>query len=132
MDQILLELLCDLERIGQSHEELYDSEVREQMGNAVMAAFVRQTPGYVFPDQFGMFSEAANAEVRKALASYVDRAIALAAQAMLRTFHDRLRAFQDRSVRTSSAVPVDYEDLFGHTPPEWYDDGGNVLWDRVR
>jgi hypothetical protein len=132
MEQILLKLLRELERIGHAHEELYDSEVREQMGNAVMAAYVRRTPGYFLPDQFGMYSKDADAEVRKSLAEYIERANALADEIGVTSFHARLAAFQNRAVRANPTVAVDYEELFGHTPPEWYDEAGNVLWDRVR
>ena len=132
MEKILLNLLRELERIGQSHEELYDSEVREQMGNAVAAAYVRRTPGYLLPDKFGMYSEDADADVRRSLAEYIERANALAGEVGLTSFHGRLAAFQDRSVRTSSAIHIEYEDLLGHMPPEWYDAAGNILWDRAR
>ena len=132
MEQILLKLLPDLECIGQAHEELYDSDVHEQIGNAVMAGYVRRTPGYMLPDQFGMCSKIADIDVRKALAEYIERANVLADEIGLASFHARLAAFQDRAVRTNAAVAFDYEELFGHTPPDWYDEAGYVLWDRVR
>ncbi|HEX5105337.1 MAG TPA: hypothetical protein VFV87_16075, partial [Pirellulaceae bacterium] len=46
MDEILLALLIRLEAIGDEHEELFDSEVRERMGNAVFHGFVK--PMYDF------------------------------------------------------------------------------------
>src|SRR5262249_51177607 len=121
MEDILLELLRRLERLGQNHEELYDSEVREQMGNAIMEGYVRRRPGYRMPDQFGMFSEAADAEVREALAAYTEKANAVAQEIGLAPFHSRLAAFQNSDVRTKPPVGIYYDDLFGHTPPDWYD-----------
>ena len=132
MERILLELLCQLERLGEAHGELYDTEVRERMGDAVMEGYVRRSPQYLLPDQFGMNSAAGDARVREALAAYIERANGLAEEIGLTTFHARLAAFQDPAVRTPSDAAVDYDDLFGHTPPEWYDEAGNVLWDRVR
>ena len=132
MDALLLELLCRLERLGEAHGELYDSEAREEMGGIVMEGFVRRNPGFVMPDRLGMLSEPADLELRRALASYIEAANKLADEIGLSSFHTRLAAFQNRAVRTNTAVAVDYEDLFGHTPPEWYDEAGNVLWDRVR
>jgi hypothetical protein len=132
MEDLLLELLGRLERLGAAHGELYDSEVREQMGDAVMEGYVRRRSGHRLPDRFGMLSEAADAEVRAALAAYIEGANALAEEIGLSSFHARLAAFQDPAVRTDPAIAVDDDDLFGHTPPDWYDEGGNVLWDRVR
>jgi hypothetical protein len=45
MEALLLELLRRLERLGQHHGELYDSEAREQIGGIIMNGFVRRTPG---------------------------------------------------------------------------------------
>jgi hypothetical protein len=132
MEQLLLELLSRLEGLGESHEELYDSEVRERMGDAIMEGYVRRTPGYEVPARFGMFTEAADAEVREALAAYMKSANTLADEVGLASFHARLATFQNSEVSTSSAISVYYDDLFGHTPPDWYDEAGTILWDRVR
>lgn len=132
MEALLLELLRRLECLGEAHGELYDSEAREQIGGIVMDGFVRRKPGYVMPDRLGMRSETADLELRQALATYIEGASKLADEIGLSSFHTRLAAFQNPAVRTNSAIAVDYEELFGHTPPEWYDEAGNVLWDRVR
>ena len=50
----------------------------------------------------------------------------------LSSFHARLAAFQNRAARTNPDIAVGYEELFGHTPPEWYDEAGNIIWDRAR
>ncbi len=132
MEQLLLELLSQLEAIGEIHGELYDSEVREKMGEAVMEGYVRNSSGYRPPDHFGMYSVEADAAVREALLAYIVTANSLADRIGLTSFKVRLAAFQNPAVRTSSSVQCYYDDMFGHTPPEWYDEGGNVLWDRVR
>jgi hypothetical protein len=132
MKRLLVRLLERLERLGDDHGELYDSEVREQIGAAVMQGYVRPQAGYRLPEGFGMLSADADAEVRDALAEYIAGANARAAEAGLTTFHARLAAFQDPEVRTASPIAANYDEFFGHTPPEWYDDAGDVLWDRVR
>jgi hypothetical protein len=40
MDKLLLQLLERLEAIGEHHGELFDTEVRESMGIAIMQGFV--------------------------------------------------------------------------------------------
>lgn len=132
MESLLLELLRRLERLGEHHEELYDSEAREQIGGLVMEGFVRKTPGFFMPERLGMLSDEADSELRQALSEYIEIANRLAEEVGLTSFHARLAAFQNRTVRSNPAIDVDYEELFGHTPPEWYDEDGNVLWDRVR
>ena len=132
MESLLLELLRRLERLGDIHEELYDSEAREQIGGLVMEGFVRRTPGFSMPKRLGMLSEQADSELRQTLSEYIEAANKLADEIGLSSFHARLAAFQNRAVRSNPSIDVDYEELFGHTPPEWYDEAGNVLWDRVR
>lgn len=132
MESLLLDLLRRLERLGDNHGELYDSEAREQISGLVMEGFVRKTPGFIMPERLGMLSEEADSELRRILSEYIKAANRLADEIGLSSFHARLAAFQNRAVRTNPAIDVDYEELFGHTPPEWYDEAGNVLWDRVR
>ncbi|MFN3149073.1 hypothetical protein [Bremerella sp.] len=132
MESLLLDLLRRLERLGDNHGELYDSEAREQISGLVMEGFVRKTPGFIMPERLGMLSEEADSDLRRILSEYIEAANRLADEIGLSSFHARLAAFQNRAVRTNPAIDVDYEELFGHTPPEWYDEAGNVLWDRVR
>lgn len=128
--ECLLRLLSDLERIGDAHEELFDSEVREQAGNALMAAFVRRTNDYEIPATLGMFSDRANDVLRSAIIQFVDCAISITDAERITCFHDRLALLQDGNARTERGN--DYDEFIGHTPPHWYDSDGNVLWDRVR
>ena len=132
MEALLLELLLRLERLGENHGELYDSEAREQIGDIVMNGFVRRKPGFKMPERLGMLSETADNELRQALASSIGDASKLADEIGLSSFQARLAAFQNPAVRTNPAIAVDYEDLFGHTPPEYHDEACNVRWDRVR
>ena len=126
MEQLLLELLVRLERLGETHGELYDSEAREQIGGIVMDGFVRRKSEFVMPDRLGMLTDTADIELREALAEYIERANKLADEIGLSSFHARLAAFQNRAVRTNPAIDVGYDELFGHSPPEWYDDAGSI------
>lgn len=69
--ECLLRLLNDFEQIGDEHEELFDSEVREQVGNALMEAFVRRTEDFAVPTNLGMFGEAGNSMVQSAIIRFV-------------------------------------------------------------
>ena len=126
MKAILLDLLESLESIGNSHGEIYDSEVRDQMGVAIMEAFVRRRPDYVVPSDLGMCSDEANLKVSTAITLYVDQANREAETRGLIAFHDRLNALQDEDVKTADQRN-DYDEFLGHTPPEFYDRQGNVI-----
>src|SRR5712692_9697287 len=67
MDAVLLELLHRLEAIGDEHEELFDSDVREAMDAAVFYGFILPKTGYVLPDKFAMFSDEGDRLVRQTL-----------------------------------------------------------------
>ena len=96
----LRELLEELEAVGAAHEELYDTDVREQMFEAVLRSFLKPEPGYALPSEFGMFDQDANAAVRKALAGYISKATARAAGIGMQAPAARLAAFQDAGVKT--------------------------------
>jgi len=74
MQALLLELLIGLERISDVHEELFDSEVRERIGVAIMEGFVRAVPKYVVRTDLGMFTPDADAAVRELIVTYIERA----------------------------------------------------------
>ena len=128
--ECLLRLLAKLERIGDVYEELFDSEVREQAGEALMASFVRQTSTYEIPETFGMLTNDANGMLRSAIIQFVECAKTTCEAKRITLFHERLTLLQDGNVRTERGN--DYDEFIGHTPPDWYDADGNVLWDRVR
>ncbi len=127
MEDILLELLKKLEAIGEKHEELFDSDVRQRMSNAVLDAFVRQSSAV--PEDFGLYSSEANSEVHAALEHYVSEANARASVLGLSRFADRLAALQNRLVRTPGQKN-DFDDFFGYSPPEAFDEAGRVIRKR--
>jgi hypothetical protein len=124
MEQLLLELLVRLEAVGDRDESLFDTVVRERMGNAVFFGFIKPRPGFVLPDDYGMPDEE-NRTIKAALGAYIEGARALAPAAGLDTFHERLAAFQNLAVRTAEQKN-DYDDFFGWSNPELFDEAGNV------
>lgn len=125
MDDLLRKLLERLEAIAEDHEELYDSDVRQLMSNAIVDGFVRARNEHVIPDDFGMHSAQANAGVRSALDEFVFAANEKASELGIASFHGRLAVVQNGGVRTQQGN--DYEDFFGHSRPELFDEFGNVF-----
>lgn len=125
MEELLKELLEQLDQIANEHGELMDSEVRERIGVAVMEGFVRNLGVSSFVRNLGMHSDSANDAVYVAIKTYVEQACDLASEARMTGFHQRLEAFQNEDVFTESGN--DYEEFFGHTPPEFYDEEANVV-----
>ena len=126
MDKLLLELLETLEVIGRSHEEIYDSDCRDAMGDAVFALFIKPSPGYELPEDFGLDSDDANQQVRTALRRYVESASKLAAKSGVADFPARLAAFQNRDVRTSREQNQ-FNDFLGWSNPACFDSSGQVV-----
>lgn len=125
MESVLLELLHRLETIGERHEELFDSEVRESMDQAVGAGFINPEASYGLPETFGMNSDDGNRSVREALAWFLVAASNAAAADRLDTFHKRLAAFQNHEVRTSQLN--DFSDFFGWANLDHFDEAGHLI-----
>lgn len=89
MDTILRELLEVLELIGQTHKEIWDTVCREKMRDPITFMFIKPTPGSMIPDDFGLFSDDPNREVKAALLRYIHSAQELAAKQGITSFHQR-------------------------------------------
>ena len=126
MEELLRHLLNRLDSIGKEHDELYDSECREQMGNAVMSGFVRALDRYDLPAEFGLYSAEANRMVRSALMEYVNLANAKASDVGMSGFHDRLAAFQNPEIESDIERNY-YDDFFGYAAPKAFDASGRVI-----
>jgi hypothetical protein len=126
MEELLRRLLNRLERVGNDHEELHDTECREQMSDAIMNGFVRASGADGLRNEFGLFSAEGNLAVREALLEYVERACAKAFALGLSGFHDRLAAFQNPNV-ASDGEGILSDDFFGYATPESFDAAGNVI-----
>lgn len=125
MRTILRRLLDRLDAIGEQHEEVGDTDVREAMSAAVFDGFLRPLPGFEPPDRYAMFSVEGDQLVRQALAEFLPAAKQHAAEARLASFHQRLSAFQDGDLQ--SAAGSYFDDYFGWANPKDYDAEGAVV-----
>lgn len=124
MPELLLELLQELESIGIDNEEIYDSVCRERMGDPIWGLFICPVTEYKWADDFGLYSESSNQKVKQALQTYINEANKIASNSFT-TFHKRLAAFQDKSVKTDGTIAFD--DFFGWVNPNWFDASGRVI-----
>jgi len=69
----LNELLNNLEAIGATYPELYDTDVKEQTGSALIEILFYRNPQYQIPNSFGMFSEEANKEIQTAFQEFANQ-----------------------------------------------------------
>ena len=123
MEQLLLELLIRLETVGERDESLFDTVVREKIGDPIFYGFIKPEPGYVLPDEYGMPDEE-NRLIKAALQAFVEGATSLVPAQDLDSFHKRLAAFQNLAVRTKQKN--DYDDFFGWMNPDSFDEAGNI------
>jgi hypothetical protein len=124
MGELLLELLIRLEAIAREHEEMYDSETRDAMREAVHNGFLDMVPKYILPTGFGLESEEGNQLVRDALGRYIHAATAKTQELGL-TFKQRFNAFQSTNVITPNSTTAD--EFFGYTSPEMFSETGEWL-----
>lgn len=110
MKKSLKALLNAMDKIAEEWEEITDTDVREQMRDAIEQAVLAPVAGYTLPDEFGMFEPKGNAKVKAALAKFIETARVEAAG--LKTRQDRLRAFQDLDVESRDGNT--YDEYFGY------------------
>jgi hypothetical protein len=114
MKKSLKALLNALDKIAEEYDEVLDTDVREEMRQAVESALLEPVPDYQLPDEFAMFEPKGNAKVKAALAKFIASAQAECEAAGLKTRDDRLRAFQDIEVESRDGNT--YDEYFGHDP----------------
>ena len=98
MEQLLLEMLRQLEAVADRDQSIYDTAVRESLGEPIFHLFIKPGNSYAMPDDFGMSVENDRA-IKAALTIYIDSALAMAPSLGLDTFHKRLAAFQNHTLR---------------------------------
>jgi hypothetical protein len=116
MEKALADLLVRLLAIGESHRELYDSEVRERLDNAIYHGFLISGPGYELPGDFALYTDEGNRAVRDALDQFLCSAREAAAVEGLTTFRARVMAFQNLSIRVGPQRKC-YNSFFGYRNP---------------
>jgi hypothetical protein len=100
----LKQLLTAFDKIYAKHEEVGDSDVRDQMYATIYRSFIQPQRGYSLPPKFGMFSDMGNDSVREALHKFLTHPEVLAASRALKSPEDRFAAFQDDDVETSEGT----------------------------
>lgn len=125
MESELLHLLEQLEEIGHWDRSLFNSPVRQSIGDAVFEGVVLMTTGYVAPASFGLATPEGDKHVHTVISRYVDTARRLVVQQGLARFHQRLAAVQNRAVKTDEGR--DFEDYLGNTNPDCFDNDGRVI-----
>jgi hypothetical protein len=109
----LKQFLNDIDKIFSKHEELGDTDVREQLTLAVHRSFVLQQSEYTVPSTFGMFSDEGNQKVQTAVQRFLAHPEVTAASKLLRSWEDRLAAFQDYDVKSTEGNT--FFEYFGST-----------------
>lgn len=112
MERALKKLIDALDKVFEEHEEVGDTDVREQMYDAVHRGFIVPQASYTLPDKFGMFSDEGDKEVRAALQQFLADPEVITAITSLGTPEARLTAFQDTEVKSSEGNT--YEEYFGY------------------
>jgi hypothetical protein len=125
MDTALLQLLEALEDISHEDESLFNTVVRQAMSNALVDGFARLKPGYILPSSFGLATAQADRQVREVIERYLGVVQRLAVQQGLTTFHQRLAAIQNASIKTNEGN--DYEEFIGYSNPAFFDEDGRVI-----
>ena len=112
MKSALVQLVEALSEIEKENDEVSDTDVREQMYEAVHKGFIAPEAGFQLPDEFGMFSPEGNQAIKEALAQFLNHAEVKTATQQLATPQARLNAFQD-PVETEEGLTQ--EDYFGYS-----------------
>jgi len=112
MEQVLKGLLNKLDLISEDSPEILDSDVRQQLSNALFNCYIDPVADYDLPDDFGLFTDEGNQKVRTALRSFVDEAIPIAIQLKLITPDDKLGEFQNDDVESN--IGSVYDEYFGY------------------
>jgi len=113
MKKALKKLIDDLDAVAVEHEEVSDTDVREQMYEAVHKSFIAPLPGYALPGSFGMFSEEGDRKALIAIREFLAHPEIAAAAASLKTPEARLDAFQDIDVQSDAGNAYDW--YFGYS-----------------
>ena len=102
---VLVRFLDELEAIGETHEEVYDTDVRDRLAAHIESAFVDAAGELPTSTDLGMFSAEANERVKSALDRFL--AEGRAACASISDPAVRRAAVWDEDARSSSGLSVD-------------------------
>jgi hypothetical protein len=100
-----------LEGIAEIHSEIFDTDVRERMWQVVYQTLITQTTPIDVPDDLGMFSAEANAQLKLVLTEGLRKLVDVFDALGLDTEIKRRRSFLNPKLRTERGHSV--EDFFG-------------------
>lgn len=104
-------LLNLLDTIAETSEEVGDTDVREQMGDAIHKGSLDPEDDYELPSTFGMFTDAGDKSVRNAISVFLTSVKPKIGSRGLGSPGERLHAFQDDEIKSSKGMF--YDDYFG-------------------
>jgi hypothetical protein len=94
-------LLDALEEVAESHPELLDTDVREQLWDVIERKYVHLDRQYTIPEDLGMFSPEANSMLRRVLDHHLNNLVTIADLFRLDTEAERLRTILNPTVRST-------------------------------
>jgi hypothetical protein len=104
--------LEDLERLGDIHAEVFDTDVRERMWPIIEIGLIKQSGNVEVPDELGMFTPEANQQLKQILTFHLQRLRETFQIFGLDTEQKRLVSFFNPKLKTESGLHID--DFFGH------------------
>jgi hypothetical protein len=111
LQKLTLELYNTLEEIGEEHEELFDTDVREAMHASLDYYFVWDSFEENMPITYSMFSKEGDAKVAEAIQNYCRKATETAQKMGIKPGQDREDVLQDGSLETNQGQY--YDDFIG-------------------
>jgi len=110
--EAVLQLYQALEDLAADHEELSDTDVREQLAETLAWYFVWNKPTDVLPRSYGMFTEEGDEAVRRAVERFLKAALPLATAERLAPGRKRHDVLQDKQLLTRGKQR--YDAFIGH------------------
>jgi hypothetical protein len=104
MREALIRFLDALESIGVDHEEVYDTDVRERLGEAIERNLIAPGGSVDVPAKLGMFSDEADERVVAALYRYLTAARRRADELGLDEAARRTAVWDPEATSTSGAT----------------------------
>jgi hypothetical protein len=107
MQDALSTLATEMADIGEEHEEITDTDIRERMFDVIFQGFIYRTPGYQAPQFYNTDTPECNVAVRAALTKFIEQANLAADASGLDTPQKRHDAF--------NAADLDLDEYFGYS-----------------
>ena len=104
-------LLEDLEAVAKEHEEIFDTDVREQLWSFLEIRFIQLKKETPIPAKFGMFSPEGNARIAEVFTRNSGNLDTIIDVFSLDTYEKRLQSFTNPRLTSSAGSHLD--DFFG-------------------